>query len=115
VEADLERWLKMEEGTLWLEEGFGTGWMPYGMGVGMGVYGRDEGDVGGKEARGERRDEAKMKNNVRNIREMREAVGLLKEGSDTPRVLVQLYFIKSRSLAEPISAEASMAGPIAKL
>lgn len=60
------------------------------------------------------RGEAKMKDNVRNIREMRQAVELLKEGIDTPRVLVQLHFIKSRSLAEPISADASMAGPTAK-
>lgn len=60
------------------------------------------------------RGEAKMKDNVWNIRKMRQVVELLKEGSDTPRVLVQFYFIKSRSLAEPISADASMAGPTAK-
>lgn len=111
AEADLEG--RLEEGTLWLEEGSGTGWT-YGMGVD--VYSRDEGDVGG--GRGKRgeggRDEARAKDGGLNIRKMRRVVELLEEGSDTPRH-VHLYFIKSRSLAEPISAVASIAGPSAKL
>lgn len=45
---------------------------------------------------------------------MRRVVELLKEGNDTPK-LIHLYFIKSRSLEDPISALASIAGPIAKL
>lgn len=44
---------------------------------------------------------------------MRQVAGLLREGSDIPSS--SLVFIKSRSLAEPISEDASMAGPISKL
>ena len=47
------------EGTLWSEGGSETAWRAYGMGVD--VYSRDEGDVGGKEARGGRQVEANMK------------------------------------------------------
>ena len=46
--ADLERLLEVE-GTQWSEEGFEIAWMTYEMGVKL--YSRDEGDVGGKEAR----------------------------------------------------------------
>ena len=101
------------EGTQWPEEGIESGWRTYGMGVD--VYGRDEGEAGGKEAREGRGDEAKMKEEGGNIKKMRRVVGLLKEGSDRPRSEFMIYFIKSRSLAEPISEAASMAGPIAKL
>ena len=83
--------------------------------MGVDVCSRDERDVGSGKAREGRRDEAKMKDNGGNIRKNRRVVGLLKEGSDIPRSQFIFYFIKLRSLAEPISEDASMAGPIAKL
>lgn len=61
--------------------------------MGVDVYGRDEGGVGGKEAREGKRDEAKMKDNRRNIRKMRQVVELLKEGSDTPRSQFIFYLL----------------------
>jgi hypothetical protein len=109
MEADLERRLEVE-GTLRLGEGSETAWWTYGMG--LDVYGRDEGGGGGGEARGGKRDEGRVEGNRWNIRRMRRVVELPK-GGVTHRD-VHLYFIKSRSLADPISAVASIAGPIAK-
>lgn len=54
--------------------------------MGVDVYSRDEGGVGGGEARGEEETRRrKVEGNRRNIRRMRRVVELLKEGSDTPR------------------------------